>query len=262
MCRHLAYVGPVVRLGALIVDPPFALERQADSPRHQDDGVDNVDGFGVAWYDAPRVAPHRHRKAVSVTKDPALAELAALTGTAVLAAIRNASEGIDLRETNTAPYTSGQWAFSHNGFVKDFVHVSADGAARWGTVRDRIADLLPSRRRDCVEGTTDSEMLFALCLAAIDAGTDPAGALVRTIHTVADLSGHEDSRLNLLLTDGDSIHATRWGNSLFALQSGKGEPASVVVASEPYDDDPNWTEVPDRCVLVATPDSITIGEIG
>lgn len=256
MCRHVAYVGPAMSLGALIVDPPFALYEQAESPRHQHDGTRNVDGFGVALYDAARTPPYLHRNPVSITEDPALAEISSRVATGMLAAIRNASEGIELGERNTAPYTSGRWAFSHNGFVRGFV--SSTGGSR---PRERLTDLLTPRRRDRIEGTTDSEVLFALCLDAIDAGADPADALVRTVRTAIDLSGEETSRLNLLLTDGSAIHATRWRNSLFMLSRGAGDTASVVVASEPFDDDSRWTEVPDGSVLVATPASIMIGGI-
>ncbi len=40
--------------------------------------------------------------------------------------------------------------------------------------------------------------------------------------------------------------ATRWGNSLFL--RGRDQPAAgaVIIASEPYDDDADWQEVPDH----------------
>lgn len=43
--------------------------------------------------------------------------------------------------------------------------------------------------------------------------------------------------------------ATTWGDSLWYLH----DPGRrTVVASEPYDDDPYWREVPDRTLLAAT----------
>ena len=56
-----------------------------------------------------------------------------------------------------------------------------------------------------------------------------------------------EARLNLLLTDGDRVAATAWGNSLWCLSG----PGRVVVASEPYDDDPGWREVPERTLVTA-----------
>ena len=57
------------------------------------------------------------------------------------------------------------------------------------------------------------------------------------------------SRLNLLLTNGDTITATAWGDALWYLTRPGG---GTVVASEPYDDDPHWQEVPDRTLLAAS----------
>jgi glutamine amidotransferase len=56
------------------------------------------------------------------------------------------------------------------------------------------------------------------------------------------------SRLNLLLTDGSTIMATAWGDDLW-YRTGPGE--AVVVASEPYDDDPGWHQAPEHTLLVA-----------
>jgi gamma-glutamyl hercynylcysteine S-oxide hydrolase len=66
-----------------------------------------------------------------------------------------------------------------------------------------------------------------------------------------------DGRLNLLLTDGETIAATRWGASLFYLSADNG----VVVASEPHGPDDAWHEVPDRHVLVADHHQVEISPI-
>ena len=51
-----------------------------------------------------------------------------------------------------------------------------------------------------------------------------------------------------MLTDGHELVATRWGNSLF-LRRDVPRPGSVIVASEPYDDDADWEEVPDHTLV-------------
>ncbi len=64
MCRFVAYLGPPVTLGALLIHPPHALLRQAWAPRHQRHGCINADGFGAGWYDpARRPEPARYRSA-------------------------------------------------------------------------------------------------------------------------------------------------------------------------------------------------------
>lgn len=62
------------------------------------------------------------------------------------------------------------------------------------------------------------------------------------------------SRLNLLLTDGERIVATAWRNSLWYLTG----PDRTVVASEPYDDDPRWREVPERTLVTADHADVTL----
>ncbi|MGW2659228.1 class II glutamine amidotransferase, partial [Streptomyces sp. NPDC001478] len=79
------------------------------------------------------------------------------------------------------------------------------------------------------------------------AGDALPGAVAATVREVAEAA--PGSRLNLLLTDGRTIVATAWGDTLCYLS----EPGRhTVVASEPYDDDPRWREVPDRTLLTAT----------
>jgi hypothetical protein len=71
---------------------------------------------------------------------------------------------------------------------------------------------------------------------------------------VAQLSG----RFNLLLTDGQMIAATAAGHSLWYRHSTGTAGDSVTVASEPADDDPGWTEVPDRSLLAATTANVAV----
>ena len=50
------------------------------------------------------------------------------------------------------------------------------------------------------------------------------------------------ARLNILAANGSRLLATTWGDTLSVLR----RPDGVVVASEPYDDHPDWHDVPDR----------------
>jgi glutamine amidotransferase len=59
-----------------------------------------------------------------------------------------------------------------------------------------------------------------------------------------------------MLTDGHRIVATACGDSLFVLSHGGA--AGVVVASEPFDDDPAWQSVPDRSLVEADADAVDI----
>jgi glutamine amidotransferase len=230
MCRFVAYLGPPVSLDELLLQPPHSLLRQSWAPRHQTHGVVNADGFGVGWYDrAVRPEPARYRSARPMWADRNLPSLAPLTrSTAVLAAVRSATPPLPVEETNSPPFADGPWLFAHNG--------AADVSALRRTVSDR--------RLAGLQGTTDSEVLFALALDRLDQGASPADAL----RSVVDIA---NGRLNLVLTDGVVVVATACGNSLF-VRSGRG----VVVASEPFDDEPGWEPVPDRSLVEATAESV------
>jgi glutamine amidotransferase len=244
MCRHLAYLGPPVALGALLVKPEHSLLTQTTAPRHQAPGITNVHGFGVAWYLDGHREPRRYRTTAPMADDATIGGHDGIESGAVLAAARNASPGLPLIEQNNAPYLAKRWAFSHNGYIARYLS------------RPDLRAQASAERAARIEGTTDSELLFAFVLSALDARSGPATALALAIALVGD----DDSKLNLLLTDGSTIWATRWGNSLFTLASDH----AVVVASEPYDDDARWREVPDRSVVTADLSdhaTITIGAL-
>jgi glutamine amidotransferase len=239
MCRHLAYVGAPVRLGALLVDPEHSLYEQAWRPRHQDRGVVNADGFGVAWYVAGDPVPARHRGAGPMWTDETFADLArVIHSTAVLAAVRSATVGMPGGQAAAAPLRAGRFLFSHNGSLDD-----------WPSAK--LAAALPPERLIQMEAPTDSALLWALVLERLSAGESPADALTQVVREAGD------GRLNLLLTDGATIAATRWGASLFYLR----EDTGVVVASEPYGPGGGWHEVPDRHLLLADRHHVEISPI-
>ncbi|MFE3138735.1 class II glutamine amidotransferase [Streptomyces scopuliridis] len=91
----------------------------------------------------------------------------------------------------------------------------------------------------------------------ISAGQALGQALGDTVLDVA--AAAPASRLNLLLTDGERIAATAWGDTLWYLTDPGGH--RTVVASEPYDDDARWREVPDRTLLVATRDDVLLSPL-
>ncbi len=246
MCRHLAYVGPPVTLEKLIVKPKHSLLQQSFAPRYQTHGTINADGFGVGWYDRDkRVEPARYRTTRQIWADLSFASIAGLVSSnAVLAAVRSASPGMPIEETSTPPFTEGPWLFSHNGFVPGF---------RTGVGRELRRKVSETRALG-IAGATDSELLFALVLDRLDAGTPPADALVSVIGLVEELT---TARLNLLLTDGERIAATACRNSLFVFDD-RQLTGAVVVASEPYDDDAGWEAVKDGSVVEFGDDKLEV----
>jgi glutamine amidotransferase len=228
VCRHLAYIGPPVALRELLFDAPHSLCEQAHHPKHQSKGRVNKDGWGVGWYATVGPVAGYYRTTSTMWDDDAF-RAAERTSGAFLAAARLASPGATLDPTGNAPFRADPWLFSLNGFVKEF----HDG------VGDELRATLTERRRAAIEGDADSEVVFALVLDRIDAGSSPQASLRAVIERVTSLT---DAKLNLLLTDGRVVHATRFGNSLFT--------KPTVVASEPLDGDDAWREVPDCSIVL------------
>ena len=244
MCRHLAYLGPPATLRSVIIDPPHGLYTQAWAPRRQRHGTVNADGFGVGWYAPGDPVPARYRHAGPIWGDESFADLARVTQSgAVLAAVRSATAGTDPGAAAIAPFTSGSWLFSHNGIV-----------AGWPGSATALAATLPPATLLGLDARVDSALLWALVRQRLGRDAGPAEALAETIAALdgAGVTG----RFNFLLTDGRVIAGSAAGDTLWYRPAGPTGPG-VVVASEP-DDGPGWAEVPDRSVITATPQEVTL----
>lgn len=241
MCRHLAYVGPPRSLASLLYEPVQSLEKQSWKPLRQRVGAMNADGWGVGWWDpAVRPEPARYRTAAPMWTDRSFRSAADVVHAgAFTAAVRNATPPSPIVDTGNAPFASGPWLFSLNGFVTGFR----------GWIGETLRREVTEPRAIAIDGTSDSEVLFALVLDQIDAGATPEEALARVIgRATRDSEGF----LNLLLSDGHTIVATTFGNSLFTLGAAGLATGGVLVASEPLDEHEAWTAVPEHSVLRAT----------
>ena len=212
MCRHLGWLGEPVTVASLVLDRPHGLLVQSYAPRRQKHGLMNADGWGVGFFD-PGGQERRWRSAGPMWGDASFASVApALRSGSIVAAVRSATIGMPIEPSASAPFTDGTWLLSHNGVV------------------DRA--VLPLSAK--AESTVDSALLAALIF---DRGLD---ALGDTIPEVG--AADPNARLNVIAASESRLLATTWGDTLSVLRRDDG----VVVASEPYDDDPAWEEVPDR----------------
>ncbi|WP_432497531.1 ergothioneine biosynthesis protein EgtC [Kineococcus gypseus] len=226
MCRHLAWLGAPRTLAQLLLEPEHGLLRQSWAPRRQAHGTVNADGWGVGWYGPARPEPARWRSARPLWAEASLASVAPhVASGCVLAAVRSASAGMPGDESACAPFARGRALLSHNGVV------------------DRA--VLPAAAWPRAESVCDSAVLAAHLLDAPDALGERVAAV-----GAAD----PGARLNVLLTDGGRLLATAWGDTLSVLQTADG----VALASEPFDDDPAWRDVPDRTLVTATPASVEL----
>jgi len=245
MCRHIAYLGGARSLHDLLYAPDHSLEIQAYSPRLSRSCILNADGFGAGWYDAARPVPVRYRRAQPMWTDLSFADVAGVvrTGCAV-AAVRSATVGFPVDESCAQPFTDGQRLFSHNGAIKGFPEVEAK-------LRELAGDLAPVPD---ARAPVDSALLFAIAAAQWRTGVSLSDGLAFAVRTVTPLAA---GRYNLLAADGARLAATTWGDTLFVRHGG----GDVVIASEPYDDEPGWEEVPDRSLVTAGPGGVGISPL-
>ncbi|OCB40768.1 ergothioneine biosynthesis protein EgtC [Mycobacterium malmoense] len=221
MCRHLGWLGTDVTVSSLVLDPPCGLRVQSYAPRRQKHCLLNADGWGVGFFDrsAHGQVPRRWRSQAPLWGDVSFESVApALRSHCVVAAVRSATVGMPIDVSATAPFTDGQWLLSHNGIV------------------DRA--VLPVTTR--AESVCDSALLAAVIF---ERGLDALGDTITEI-AAAD----PGARLNVLAADGSRLLATAWGDTLSILRRADG----VVLASEPYDNDSDWEDVPDRHLVEVT----------
>lgn len=245
MCRHLAWTGRPRTLASLVLDPPHGLLRQSYAPREQRHGRVNADGFGVGWY-APdvRSEPARYRRGQPIWTDASFASLAGVVSSGVvLAAVRSATPPFPSDEAGAAPFTAGPWLFSHNGRVDDFARAALELRSR-----------LPAAAAAGVEGASDAALLWALLRHRLESGQALPEALTAVAADAVAVGG---GRLNLLATDGQTVAATTYGDTLVTRRDDDG----VIVASEAFDDAPGWERVPDRCLVVATATSLDVSPL-
>ncbi|MDP7738240.1 ergothioneine biosynthesis protein EgtC [Mycobacterium paragordonae] len=226
MCRHLGWLGAPVSVSSLVLDPPQGLRVQSYAPRRQKHGLMNADGWGVGFFsDLPDPTPRRWRSPAPLWGDASFDSVApVLRSHCVVAAVRSATVGMPLEASATAPFTDGQWLLSHNGIV------------------DRA--VLPLSAN--AESVCDSAVLAA---AIFDRGLDALGDTIIEVGAADPLA-----RLNIMAANGSRLLATAWGDTLSILRRADG----VVLASEPYDDDPDWEDIPDRHLVEVTGDQIVL----
>ena len=220
MCRLLAVVTAAqVGWRQRLVDAPRGLRQLSHEHPH---------GWGVAVHTADGWRVDRCARAAFMDEDFAVA--ADRAGTVLLAHVRQGTVG-EVATRNTHPFRRGRWVFMHNGTIE---------STAW--MRDR--DSIP--RLEQVEGQTDSEQLFAWLLSRLDAAgltDEPCTEATDRVLTAAlreARSTRGSGAINVVLSDGRTVYAHRWGRSLFLRAS---EPSTVSVASEPDDGDAGWSEV-------------------
>jgi len=264
MCRFLLYLGDPVPLSSLITEPENSLVHQSFQSRERAEPL-NGDGFGLVWY-VPEISREaaQFRSITPAWSNLNLRHLARMTRSGcVLAHVRAASKGMAVTETNTHPFVHGEYAFMHNGEIGGF-----------RDIRRQLLDTLGERAYHMIEGTTDSEHLFALFLDEMERASEHhpttlahalEGAVARALALSAAAGSRSHAYLNIAVSNGTEAVVCRYTDApdgtapTLHLHTGKlyrcdnrtarlvdlidGQHA-VIVASEALTADRTWTMVP------------------
>lgn len=216
MCRILAYLGEPIGLRRVLFDTDSALVRQSYSPQMMATFL-NLAGFGMVAWDPRSVdadEPFTYRATTLPAFDRNLRDLAGkLAPTCLVAHVRGVTYGERemVAETNLHPFRfhGARVALAHNGHLRDFGRMRYD---LLGHIRPELAE--------GIQGTTDSEWIYALVLSALDDpfGVPEAGELadatasaLRVLREVRAAHGIDTSSpVNLCLTTGTAVVATRF----------------------------------------------------
>ena len=268
MCRFVVYHGPAILLADLVTEPTHSLIHQSYQSREREEPL-NGDGFGVAWY-APEFGeePAVFRDITPAWNNENLRNLARVTrsGT-ILAHVRAATQGLSVIQTNCHPFSSGRYAFMHNGDLTGFA-----------AIRRKFLSLLSDRAFMGIRGTTDSEHMFALFLDRLAEQTHAesvdrmAAALEAALRQASELVGDQEeaSTLNIVVADGEHVVASRcvfghpseantlyWRrgrqyrceNGVCSMDDAMAV-ETVMIASEPLFDHGGWSPVPPNHTIV------------
>lgn len=216
MCRAILYTGEPVLVEDLLYQPDNALVQQAHAP--QDLGMLNLAGFGMCGWNPASPAPDRpwtYRSTTLPFFDENLRQMSAkLEVTNLLAHVRGVP--LDVREGvfgshNLHPfqYAGFRWAMAHNGDVRGF-----------SSIRQELTRLTSPVVAPLVQGTTDSEFLYALVMSQLDDPRENGDAddLVEAMHRALRILGavrrsyglELSSSVNLFFSNGADVVACRF----------------------------------------------------
>ncbi len=255
MCRLLAYLGSPVSLAELLYNHEHSLINQSYQPQEMISGTVNADGFGIGWYDDKKdTEPFSYKNTVPIWNDINLPSLSRyIESDCVVSYVRSATLGQALDLSNCQPFQRENLLFIHNGKIDKFRQTL------YRAIRSELNDEI----YQWVNGTTDSEHIFALLLNELQNNPDKSleQAMHLTLLKLKELVKYHDTYTyaNLVVSDGNRLVACRFGTkspspSLYWLQNDSTFLDSAIIASEPLFKG-NWHSFPENSILSVGKDS-------
>lgn len=230
MCRWIAYISTnEMLLSDIVLSPSNSLiEQSIDASflpgfTQRYNHIVNADGFGLGWYHKHGVNPAVFKDTQPAWSNVNLREICNSTKSdCVISHVRAASPGMGVYIPNVHPFKAGRLLFCHNGAIQ-----------RIKLIRRKLLAQVTEEVFLAIQGTTDSELAFALLLTNLSKDghqespfqqTEPFGhdrlyaAMKRTIrqleHVLKESGIHAatntPSRMNFSLTDGETLICSRF----------------------------------------------------
>ncbi len=216
MCRVLAYLGEPLPVRNLLFDPDQSLVAQSYNPTMMNTFL-NLGGFGMQAWDPGSLRPEEpftYRATTLPSFDRNLRSLSGkLAPSCLVAHVRGVTYGEEaiVADTNLHPFRfpGAQVVLAHNGHLRQFA-----------TMRYSLVEHVRPELAECIEGTTDSEWIYALVLSQLE---DPwarpeaselaeaTAASLRILRKVREAHAIDTSSpVNLCLSTGRAVVATRF----------------------------------------------------
>ena len=212
----LAYLGEPLPVRNLLFDPDQGLVAQSYSPKMMNTFL-NLGGFGMQAWDPASLRPEEpftYRATTLPSFDRNLRSLAGkLAPTCLVAHVRGVTYGEEaiVADTNLHPFRfpGARVVLAHNGHLRQFPRM------RYALVEHVRPELAQH-----IEGTTDSEWIYALVLSQLDNPwqtpetrelAEATIAALRILRSVREAHGIDTSSpVNLCVSTGRAIVATRF----------------------------------------------------
>ena len=251
MCRWFAYISPTEEclLEDVLITPAHSLSKQVHAhylpklishlPGEETtqseislrNRLNNVDGFGIAWYTPARSSfisatsgprPSLYKHSQPPTNDLNFHSICANTSTLTLFAHIRAATATAVTPINSHPFVFGRHTIMHNGVVSSF-----------NSIRRDLLDLLDQDTFEHIKGTTDSEHMAALYMTYLSKSKGGGASswersylvsemkaalasaftsIIKLQHRLLGRDNAQANSLNVCCTDGTRLIAFRFRN--------------------------------------------------
>ncbi len=258
MCRLYGFISSVPRkVECELIKSQNSLLAQSVKDHR---GLNNKDGWGLGEYIQGEPIVAKQAGFAKNSEEFRMAVSEAFSNN-IISHIRRATIG-NISNENTHPFVQDELMLAHNGHVENF-----------DFVKSKILMQLKPKEKEMIKGSTDSEHILALIHNYYYESGVKLHQAFRLALTKIKLwslipNSNESSALNIVLSNGHEMVASRFNRSLFYTRRTAVHPCeicdgnpihikngplddfrSVVIASEIITSNETWVEVPNESMV-------------